>query len=742
MKNRAFFVLFFILLTCSNLIAQKEMLNSNQQIEDILNKLTLEEKAGQLNLIPMEGNITDEQIKMIKEGKVGSVLKSNGAARNAKLQKIAVEESKSGIPILFQEDVIHGYRTIAPVPMAEASSWDLDAIRKSAAVAAREAAASGIHLTYAPMVDICRDPRWGRILEAAGEDAYLGSLISAARVKGFQESGKDDFQNILGCVKHFAGYGAVLAGRDYNIIDFSERELREVYLPPFQAAIDAGVASLMCAYTSYDGVPLTVNRYLLHDVLRNEMGFEGLIMTDWRTIPNLMEIGVAANEEDATIMAMNAGIDMDMTAESYVKLIPKLVREGKISEKQVDDAVRQVLLLKQKVGLLNNPYLYFNEEREKGEILSEQNLADTKDITLKSMVLLKNENNVLPIKSSVKKVAIIGPFAKAKGDLMGWWSCMGNADDMMSIYDGLEKELGEKVELLYSKGCDIDSFKLVGEALIAEAVKTAKKADMVIMVLGEEYWMSGEGGGTASLRLPSLQEKLIEEVAKTEKPMATVIVSGRPYVLTDVAKHSDALLQAWMPGTVGGESVAEILSGVFNPCGKLPVTFPLHEGQIPIYYNYRKTSHKTDPGPKDDRYTNSYRDISVDPLYPFGYGLSYTTFEYSDIELDKKEMTSDSKIIATIKVTNKGTVSGKEIVQLYIRDKVCSITRPVKELKDFTILDLQPGETKMATFEITKEKLEFIGRDYKTTIEPGAFTLFIGASSEDLKSTEFLLQKL
>lgn len=738
-KIKSLLVFVFVLNNCLSLNSQVPE-QSNALIESILKKLTLEEKAGQLNLIPIQGEPTEVHLQMIRDGKVGSVIKSNGAARNLKLQKIAVEESKSGIPILFQEDVIHGYKTIAPIPLAEAASWDIEAIRQSAAVAAREAAASGIHLTYAPMVDISRDPRWGRIIEAAGEDPYLGSRVAEARVKGFQATG-NEHQNILACVKHFVGYGASLAGRDYNIQELSERELRETHLPPFQAAINAGVSSLMCAYTAYDGLPLTANDFLLKTVLRDEMGFKGVIMTDWETIPNLVKIGVAKNDSIATTMAMNAGIDMDMTSQKYITLIPHLVRSGKISKKQVDAAVRNVLLLKQKAGLLEDPYASFNIKREKKELLSKTNLSATKDMALKSMVLLKNEKQVLPLKKEIKNVAVIGPFAKATRDLLGWWSCMGDGNDVTSIYDGLKTELGKDVNLTYAEGCTIDRFK-TGTNLISEAVEVAKNADVVIMVLGEQFWMSGEGGGTAALHLPGLQEQLLAEIANIGKPIVTVITTGRPYVLTQVAANSSALLQAWMPGTMGGEAVAEILSGKFNPSGKLPITFPYHEGQVPIFYNYKKTSHAfVAGGPVENRYTTTYRDVQNEPLYPFGFGLSYTTYKYSNIELSANSMEKNGKITASISVTNTGMVAGREVVQLYINDEVCSVIRPFKELKDFAIVNLKAGETKRVSFEITANKLSFIGRDYKTTTEPGGFLLYLGSNSSDLKQTRFILKK-
>ncbi|MBW8191494.1 beta-glucosidase BglX [Neiella marina] len=711
---------------------------TNAQIEAILSNLTLEEKAGQLNLINFEGELGEEHYEMIRQGKVGSLLKSNGAAQNLKLQKIAVEQSRAGVPILFQEDVIHGYKTIAPIPLAEAASWDLPAIQHSAAVAAREASAAGIQLTYAPMVDMSRDPRWGRIIEAAGEDPYLASLVAAARVKGFQESGEGN-QNILATVKHFAGYGAALAGRDYNIQDLSERELREVHLPPFKAAVDADVAAVMIAYTAHDGVPLTANEYMVQDVLQGELGFNGLIMTDWATIYNLERAGVSANEEDATITAINNNIHMDMAAKKYVELLPKLVREGKVDEQLVDDAVRQVLMLKYKAGLLDDPYGRFDVELEKKELLSAENVEATKQMALKSMVLLKNSDNTLPIADSVKKVAVIGPFAKAQKDLMGWWPGLGDENDVVSIMAGLEQEFGDSIEFTYAQGVEIDRFNKAGADLIPEAVKNAEAADLVIMVLGEQEWMSGEGGGTASLHLPGLQEQLLAAVAETGKPIATVIVSGRPYVLTDVANHSDAVLQAWMPGTTGGNAVAEILSGKFNPQGKLPVTFPYHQGQVPIFYSYKKTSHPFMEGVTEDRYSTTYRDVQHEPLYPFGFGLSYTEYSYSDIKLNSASMALDGSIVASVDVTNTGDVAGREVVQLYIHDKVASVTQPVKLLKDFTLLELAPGETKTAEFTITADKLSFIGIDYQPTIESGDFDVFIGPDSVQLKQAEFTL---
>ncbi len=722
-------------LSCSN-----SKVGESDKINKIIASLTLEEKVGQLNLIPIEGRPTAEQEELIRQGLVGSVLKSNGVEQNLRLQKIAVEESRAGIPILFQEDVIHGYRTITPIPLAEAASWDMDIIARSAAVAAREAAASGVMLTYAPMVDVARDPRWGRILETSGEDPYLSSLIATARVVGFQEGNDEAEQNILACAKHFAGYGASLAGRDYNIQDISERELREVHLPPFQAAIDAGVATMMCAYTMYNGEPLTANDYLLKEVLRDEMGFEGLVMTDWNTIPNMVNIGRCADNREATELALKAGIDMDMTSAQFVEHLPSLVREGKIDEELIDKAVYRVLELKERLGLLDNSYAYMNAEREATEILSEQNRAEAKEMALKSIVLLKNDNNTLPIADdSPRKIAVIGPLATSRKDLLGWWAAKGRPAETETILEAIKAQYGDKCKVEFAQGCQIDSFEMAGRSLIPAAVQLAKRSDVVVMVLGEREWMSGEGGGVASLELPGAQKELLSAVAKSGKPIVSVIVSGRPYVLTDVAEHSDAIVQAWMPGTMGASALADILAGEFNPCAKTPATFPLHQGQVPIYYGYKRTSHTTNAGPADDRYTNTYRDVSNKPLYPFGYGLSYTTYDYSDITLSSDVMATQGSIEASITITNSGKMAGREIVQLYIGDKVSSVVRPVKELKDFAIVSLEPGESKELTFTITPDKLSFIDLNYNKSIEKGEFTIYIGRNSDDVKSCGFTL---
>ena len=702
-----------------------------KEIEAILGKLSLAEKIGQLNLIPIEGEVTDQQRELIAQGKVGSILKSNGAKQNRELQEIAVNNGV--LPILFQEDVIHGYKTITPVPLAEAASWDLDLIEQAAAVAAKEAAAAGIHLTYAPMVDISRDPRWGRILEGAGEDPFLGALVAEKRVTGFQTANSRPEERVLATVKHFAGYGAALAGRDYNIQDISERELREIHLPPFKAAVDAGVSSVMLAYTAYDGTPLTTNTFLVQDVLKTELGFDGLIMTDWETIPNLLKIGAAHDIHEATRMAIENTVHMDMTSNAYIEHLQHLVENEEVDVSLVDDAVRKVLSLKQQVGLFEDPYLYFDEAREEATLLCEENKAAALAIARKSMVLLENKEAMLPLDLSaenIRKIAVIGPFAKAQEDLNGWWFAAGDPNDTQSIYQAIcEASNAHGVEVNYATGVTIDKFADAGAEYIAEAVKLAAGADAVVLVLGEEYWMSGEGGGTASLHLPGLQEQLAEAIGATSTPTVSVIVSGRPYVLTKIAQQSDALLQAWMPGTMGGQAVADILFGKYNPAGRLPVTFPYHQGQIPIFYNYKRTSHTFDAGEKDLRYTTTYRDVRSEPLYPFGFGLSYSKFEYGEPTLSANSMTKEESIELSIEVTNTSAIDGVETVQLYIRDEVSRVARPFMELKDFQQVAIAAHSSVTLKFTITADKLSYIGPDLNTVLELGEFTVFVGPNS-------------
>jgi len=724
MKRFCIFAVFIFLSIAT--WAQK---SNEARIDALLKRMTIEEKFGQLNLLPFYQNEKESIKAKIEKGEIGALLKSNGVALNLELQKVAVEKSRLHIPLMFQEDVIHGYRTIAPIPLGEAASWDMAAIAQSASVAAQEASASGIHLTYAPMVDICRDPRWGRIMEGAGEDPYYGSCVAEARVKGFQ--GNTNYKNansVMACVKHFAGYGAALSGEDYAILDYSERDLRELYLPPFQSAVNAGAGSLMSAYTTYNAVPASASTFLLKDILRNEMGFKGLVITDWCTTSHLVEMGICPNQSQAAAMALNAGVDMDMTDGIFLKVGPELVKSGKITVAELNRAVRQVLRAKFELGLFENPYKYFDLEREKKVILSNENIEKTLDMARKSMVLLKNDNNLLPVAKTTKVIAIIGPLAKEKVSLLGNWSCMGKADEVISLFEGIEKKVGASTKLIYAEGCRLDGFKKTGIDLIPAAVETALQADVVILAVGEQAGFSGEECNLAGLHITPEQEKLIETICKTGKPVVTILFNGRPLVLTDIAKSTTSLLEAWLPGTTGGDAVADILFGDYNPSGKLPVTFPAHAGQIPVFYAKRKTQRST-----------GYVDATTKPLYPFGYGLSYTSFEYSDVILSDTIMDKKGSVTASVNLKNTGKYPGREAVQLYISDVVCSVNRPVKELKHFEMVELQPGESKKVKFKIDASDLYFFNNDLKKTVEPGLFKVMIGANSDMVKESNFEL---
>ncbi|MHC0442513.1 beta-glucosidase BglX [Flavobacterium sp. 3-210] len=740
MKNIKNIVAVLIMFGAFETTAQSDK-QMDTKVSALLGKMTLEEKVGQLNLATYvnENNTTNSLESLIKKGAVGSILKSNGAMTNLRLQKIAVEETRLGIPMMFQEDVIHGYKTIFPSPLGEAASWNLENIEKSASIAAREAAAGGIHMTYAPMVDITFDPRWGRIIEGAGEDPYYGSLVAAARVKGFQGTEMKGGKNVMACVKHFAGYGAALAGRDYNIADFSERTLRELYLPPFKAAIDAGAGSLMTAYSAFDGIPASANKKLLTEMLRKELGFKNLVITDWETINNLVKIGAAQDLKQAALQAIDAGVELDMTSGIYLKYLGELVNEGKVDIKVIDAAVRHVLEAKYKLGLFDNPYAFFDAKREKETLLNKAHLEFARKAARESMVLLKNENKLLPITGQVKKIAVIGPMANAKKDMLSWWGgnySQGKAEDVVSLVEGLKQSVDPSVVISYAEGVKLDGFESKGLELIPEALALAKESDVVILALGEQYWMSGEGASISNITLPGGQEKLIEAMAAAGKPIISVLFSGRPYDLQLVSKVSSAVLQAWMPGTMAGLAVSDVLLGKYNPSGKLTVTFPINTGQIPINYNYKRTSHDVNESNKNVRWTNKYLDIPITPLYPFGYGLSYTTFEYSNLSLSNNLINSGESITVSIDITNTGKVFGEEVVQLYLADLVSSVTRPGKELKGFSKIGLASGEKKTVKMIIEPKDMSFFNKDMKWSLEPGTFKVMIGASSSDIKMTE------
>jgi beta-glucosidase len=709
----------------------------DRKIDSLLSIMTLDEKIGQMTLYTSDMDQTGaflrpEYIEDIKAGRVGSIFNAYGAEYTRYLQEMAVNETRLGIPLLFGYDVIHGHRTIFPVPLGETASWDVDMMRLTAEVAAREAAAEGLHWTFAPMVDIARDARWGRIVEGGGEDAYLVSLMGAAKVEGFQGNSLNDLHTLAACVKHFAAYGAAQAGRDYHSVDMSDRMLREVYLPPFKAAIDAGAVSVMTAFNDLNGIPATSNTYLFQDILRDEWNFDGFVVTDYTAIMELLYHGVAKDAHQASELALHAGIDMSMQDGFYHQTLADLVGEGRVTETQIDQAVANILRVKFRLGLFDDPYRYSDPDREKAEVMKPENIAIARDMARKSIVLLKNEDQLLPISSSVRNVAVIGPMADNRRDLIGSWSAAGDWTKSVTLLEGLKNRLPD-VNFIYAEGTDIDGDSREG---FSAAVEAANSADLVILALGEAYWMSGEAASKVDISLPGVQEELAMELNKTGKPIVAVLMNGRPLTINWLAENIPAILETWFLGTTAGDAIADVLYGDYNPSGKLPVTFPRHVGQIPIFYNMRNTGR---PFVAESKYTSKYLDIENEPLYVFGYGLSYTTFDYSPITLSGHEMRIDGNIDARITVSNTGGYEGEEVVQLYIHDKVASVARPVRELKGFQKINLLPGESKEVVFTITNDELAFFRADMSYGSEPGEFTVFIGGNSRDTQTAEFNL---
>jgi len=711
----------------------------DKKVDSLLSKMTLDEKIGQLTLYTSDMDQTGaflrpEYIDDIKSGTVGSIFNAYGSEYTRKLQEMAVNGTRLGIPLLFGYDVIHGHRTIFPVPLAEAASWDLQAIKKAAEVAAAEAASEGLHWTFAPMADIARDPRWGRMVEGAGEDPYLGSLIAAERVKGFQGNSLYDLNTIAACVKHFAAYGAAQAGRDYHSVDMSERMLREVYLPPYKAAIDAGALTVMTAFNDLNGIPATANKFLFDQILRKEWGFKGFVVTDYTAIMELLYHGVAKDKHEASALAMNAGIDMSMQDGFYDQTLADLVKDKRINEKQIDIAAARILKVKFKLGLFEDPYRYSNAERQKAEIMKPENIDAAFDMAKKSIVLLKNENEVLPISNKVKTIAVIGPLADSKRDLIGSWSAAGDWSKSVSLLEGLKKKF-PSANFIYEKGSEIDKDDKSG---FNKAVSAAKKADIVILAIGEAFWMSGEAASRTDIGLPGVQEELAKAVHAVGKPVVAVLMNGRPLTINWLEENVQAILETWFLGTTAGDAIAEVISGDYNPSGKLPVTFPKNVGQIPIYYSLKNTGR---PFKAEDKYTSKYLDVSNEPLYVFGYGLSYTKFNYSPIQLSSSEMAENGTLTVSVDVTNSGKYDGEEVVQLYIKDKVASVSRAVRELKAFEKIMLKKGEAKKVSFQITKEQLSFYRADMSYGTELGEFVVFIGGNSRDTQSATFLLKK-
>ncbi|MBK7938066.1 MAG: glycoside hydrolase family 3 C-terminal domain-containing protein [Lewinellaceae bacterium] len=725
------FLLFFKGLFAGEVSAQiyRPSAAIEERVLSLLDDMTLEEKIGQLTLYTTDWGATGPTIREgykndIRSGACGNLFNSHTVGFVRELQRIAVEETRLKIPLLFGFDVIHGYKTIFPIPLGEAASWDLAAIEKSARVGATEASAAGLNWTFAPMVDISRDPRWGRVMEGAGEDTYLGCRIAEARVRGIQGPKIGNTDAMLACVKHYAAYGAPLAGRDYNTVDMSERFFREYYLPPYEAAVRAGAATVMTSFNDYDGVPATGNKYLMTDILRKEWGFRGFVVTDYTSINEMVNHGVIANEKEAGELALNAGVDMDMQGAVYQRFLAQSVREGKVSEILVDEAVRRVLRLKFELGLFENPYKFCDETREKTELLSAPHRTAAREVSRKSIVLLKNEKNVLPLKKTAK-IALVGPLADNKTELIGNWNGAGNSNDCISVLEGLRAQT--KAEVLFESGCEFFVAKNGG---LEAARALAQQADVVVAVVGEQAMMSGEAAARADISLPAVQEDMVLELIKTGKPVIVILMNGRPLALPKIAENAAAILETWWLGTEAGNAIADVVYGDYNPSGKLPMTFPRSVGQVPVFYNERNTGRPYDPNSK---WTSRYIDSPNSPQWPFGFGLSYTTFGYTEPKPDKAVFKKGETLQIAVTVSNTGSVDGEEVVQLYVRDLVGSVTRPVKELKGFQKVLLRAGESKKLTFKLNEHDLSFFRRDMTFGVEPGEYEIMVGGNSGDLK---------
>ncbi|OGU36010.1 MAG: glycosyl hydrolase [Ignavibacteria bacterium RIFOXYB2_FULL_35_12] len=718
-------------------LTPEELLSA--RVDSVLSLMSLDEKIGQLNQLSygigwgptVKVSVPNEYKELIKEGKIGSFLNAIGAEFTYELQKIAVNESRLKIPLIFGLDVIHGFKTIFPVPLGEAATWQPEIIEMSAHYQALEAASAGIHWTFSPMVDIARDPRWGRIMEGSGEDPYLGSLMAAARVRGYQENLSN--LNIIACAKHYAGYGGAEGGRDYNTVDFSERTFRDVYLPPFKAAVDAGAHTIMASFNEIGGIPSSGSKRLLTDILRDEWGFKGFVVSDWNSIGELINHGFASDLKHAGQISLNAGLDMDMESRSYITHLKELEDEGKVDEDLIDESVKRILRVKFMLGLFDDPYRYCQKEREQKNIMTDEVRIAALEVAKRSMVLLKNEKNILPLKKTYKRIGVIGPLANSKTHPLGGWSAMGDSVDVTTVLEGLKNYVDKKIDIAYAEGCKIDDNSTAG---FKNAVNIAKKSDVVVLCLGESRDMSGEACSRSSLDLPGVQEALAKELKKTGKPIVVVLMNGRPLSIPWLNDNANAILEAWFSGVTAGEAIAKVLFGDYNPGGKLPVTFPRTVGQVPIYYNHKNTGRS---GDLKNHYTSKYLDLPLTPLYPFGYGLSYTTFSLNDFNLSSGNLTEEDSIIVSVKVKNTGNYDGEEVVQLYIQDLVGSVTRPVKELKGFKKVMLKRGEEKSVQFTIHEKDLRFTTADMKFKSEPGKFKAFVGANSADALEKEFEL---
>lgn len=748
-----------LVVVAAGLQAQKAPRDMDRFIDQLMKKMTLEEKIGQLNL-PVTGEITTGQAKSsdvakrIRNGEVGGLFNLKGVERIREVQRQAVEESRLGIPLLFGMDVIHGYETIFPIPLGLSCTWDMKAIEESARIAAVEASADGISWTFSPMVDVSRDPRWGRVSEGNGEDPFLGAAIARAMIRGYQ--GKDMSRNdeIMACVKHFALYGASEAGRDYNTVDMSRQRMFNEYMLPYQAAVEAGVGSVMASFNEVDGVPATGSKWLMTDVLRKQWGFDGFVVTDYTGINEMIDHGMG-DQQTVAALALNAGVDMDMVSDAFSGTLKKSVEEGKVSAAAIDAACRRILEAKYKLGLFDDPYKYCDVNRPKKQIFTKEHRAIARKTASESFVLLKNEG-VLPL-SKKGTIAVVGPLANTRSNMPGTWSVAAVLDNAPSLVEGLREVVGDRAKVVTAKGSN-----LIGDAdyekratmfgrelhrdnrtdreLLDEALKVAAGADVIVAALGESSEMSGESSSRTNLEMPDVQRALLQELLKTGKPVVLVLFTGRPLVLTWEEEHVPAILNVWFGGSEAAYAISDVLFGDVNPSGKLTATFPQNVGQIPLFYNHKNTGRPLQEGRWFEKFRSNYLDVSNEPLYPFGYGLSYTTFAYSDIHLSSTEMSADGELTATVTVTNTGSRDGAEVVQLYIRDLVGSVTRPVKELKGFEKIFLKAGESRKVSFSITPELLKFYNYDLQFVCEPGDFDVMIGGNSRDVKKARFLLK--
>lgn len=735
-------LLFLPLVSCTQVSDSKDKAIEDK-VENLLSKMTLEEKIGQMNQISSYGNI-EEMSVLIKKGEIGSILNEIEPVRVNALQRVAVEESRLGIPLLIARDVIHGFKTIFPIPLGQAATFHPAVAEEGARVAAIEAASVGIRWTFAPMIDIARDPRWGRMAEGCGEDTYLTSVMGAAMVKGFQGDSLNNPTSIAACPKHFVGYGAAEGGRDYNSTFIPERRLRNVYLPPFEAAARAGAATFMTSFNDNDGIPSTGNGFILKDVLRDEWGFDGIVVTDWASAKEMIPHGYAADDKEAAMKAVNAGVDMEMVSYTFVNQLPQLVKEGKVKEATIDEAVRNILRIKYRLGLFDQPYV---DEKQPSVMYADAHLAAAKRAAVESAILLKNDKQVLPLKESVRTVAIVGPLADAPYEQMGTWVFDGEKAQTRTPLTAIKEMYGDKVRVIYEPGLAYSRDHRTSD--IAKAAAAAARADVVLAFVGEESILSGEAHCLADLNLQGAQSELIAALAKTGKPLVTVVMAGRPLTIGKEVDLSDAVLYSFHPGTMGGPALADLLFGKETPSGKTPVTFPKMVGQIPVYYAHNNTGRPAtrtetllndipvEAGQTSLGCTSFYMDAGFDPLYPFGYGLSYTTFKYGDVQLSANELKKNGVLTVTFDLENTGDYTGTEVAQLYVQDKVGSVTRPVKELKRFTRVTLKPGEKKTVTFELPVEELAFYNIDKVKVVEPGDFALWVATDSRSGKEVPF-----